>query len=910
MDQQQDFMNSSPEGHALQRSSAETVASAMADMTIGDLDQTPFGVEIKKNGGPPARAGPDDSLTKVESGDPKPVEKMEEPVAALDASKSSPSGEEVQLGSTGPENDAAPSTVVTGQEERVAGNLGPMEHTSGSGFAEDASEDGEEGEPESPRGTLRSPGGVDLIGKDKPTPLSPEEFGSEKPVKETSVVKIPGGLSLSSSEEEEDAVETRGATKSDHEEDLQGVVSPDEPASPYEGAGEPTPALLRSSVIADLSAPGEKSPEGEDGGLLPLDHLSPDEAKNRGLSFDYTEPQVQSVQGFLAGQENGEDKTPAESRSPDSCRADPGSPFSPGAVLDQEASPNAEDQTEIQEEEEDEKEVPSAAVEEAGSGPEVQKTQPEEPAEPADAVHVTPEKYLESTDEDLIAAVKAAQIAEPVTAEPVPDAKPDIVPKDVSAAAVSKAPAAPDRKAQRAAPTAAAAPPPKTDAKFPKAPPKGAPPGRKPNVPAKAPAGAEKEAADKNAKTPKTTTPAKARPTSTPNRPSSVTTTPSKKPAASSTPASCTSRPTSMSTKPSSAGAREPRPGTGDGKTTQPKAPGGAKPQAKAAGKTPPPQTAASKAEQRKPGPAKTDKDSPKTPDRSGYSSPSTPKSPSSRASGPGQPQAKEVKKVAVVRTPPKSPGSLKSRQPAPLAPMPDLKSVKSKIGSIDNIKHQPGGGKVQILDKKVDFSSIQSKCGSKANIKHTPGGGNVQIVHKKIDLSNVQSKCGSKDNIRHKPGGGNVEIKNEKLDFKVQSKIGSFDNIGHVAGGGNKKKEKGNEAEGGATDPALNGGGLGAAHTDNSQQSPLTPPSEPILPGEPPLTNQIESHKLSFREQAKARTDHGAEIVCKSPTASADGSPRRLSNVSSSGSINMTDSPQLSTLADQVSASLAKQGL
>lgn len=64
------------------------------------------------------------------------------------------------------------------------------------------------------------------------------------------------------------------------------------------------------------------------------------------------------------------------------------------------------------------------------------------------------------------------------------------------------------------------------------------------------------------------------------------------------------------------------------------------------------------------------------------------------------------------------------------------------------------------------------------------------------------------------------------------------------------------------------------------------------------------------FRENAKAKTDHGAEIVYKSPNPSGDTSPRRLSNVSSSGSINMSDSPQLSTLADQVSASLAKQGL
>ncbi|XP_031655335.1 microtubule-associated protein tau isoform X12 [Oncorhynchus kisutch] len=306
----------------------------------------------------------------------------------------------------------------------------------------------------------------------------------------------------------------------------------------------------------------------------------------------------------------------------------------------------------------------------------------------------------------------------------------------------------------------------------------------------------------------------------------------------------------------------------------------------------------------------------------SGQSSPGTPKSPSSKTL-PGKPLAvatNQVKKVAVVRTPPKSPGSLKSRAPAPLtaaAPLPDLKNVRSKIGSTDNIKHQPGGGRVQIIEKKIDLSNVQSKCGSKDNIKHTPGGGNVQIlekkldvsnvqarcgskanlnhtpgggrvqilekkvdvsnvqsrcgskdnikhtpgggnvqiVHKKIDLSNVKSKCGSTANIHHKPGGGNVEIKSEKLDFKVQSKIGSMDNIGHVAGGGQRR---------------------------------------------------IESHKLTFRETAKARTDHGAEII----SLEDDPLSHQLSTLSSSGSINMADSPQLSTLADQVSASLASQGL
>ncbi|KAM5274485.1 microtubule-associated protein tau isoform 3-T3 [Ctenodactylus gundi] len=270
--------------------------------------------------------------------------------------------------------------------------------------------------------------------------------------------------------------------------------------------------------------------------------------------------------------------------------------------------------------------------------------------------------------------------------------------------------------------------------------------------------------------------------------------------------------------------------------------------------------------------PAKTTP-SPKTPpstgesaksgDRSGYSSPGSPGTPGSRSRTPSlpTPPTREPKKVAVVRTPPKSPSSTKSRLQTAPVPMPDLKNVKSKIGSTENLKHQPGGGKVQIINKKLDLSNVQSKCGSKDNIKHVPGGGSVQIVYKPVDLSKVTSKCGSLGNIHHKPGGGQVEVKSEKLDFKdrVQSKIGSLDNITHVPGGGNKK---------------------------------------------------IETHKLTFRENAKAKTDHGAEIVYKSPAVSGDTSPRHLSNVSSTGSIDMVDSPQLATLADEVSASLAKQGL
>lgn len=37
-----------------------------------------------------------------------------------------------------------------------------------------------------------------------------------------------------------------------------------------------------------------------------------------------------------------------------------------------------------------------------------------------------------------------------------------------------------------------------------------------------------------------------------------------------------------------------------------------------------------------------------------------------------------------------------------PNAPLPDLKNVSSKIGSTDNMKYQPGGGKVQWFRRKI----------------------------------------------------------------------------------------------------------------------------------------------------------------------------------------------------------------
>ncbi|XP_075276109.1 microtubule-associated protein 4 isoform X3 [Opisthocomus hoazin] len=210
------------------------------------------------------------------------------------------------------------------------------------------------------------------------------------------------------------------------------------------------------------------------------------------------------------------------------------------------------------------------------------------------------------------------------------------------------------------------------------------------------------------------------------------------------------------------------------------------------------------------------------------------------------KPTAKAPAKPSAVSKPPRPTSSVSA---------PDLKNVRSKIGSTDNIKHQPGGGKgkiekkpesaaaaqksepnavpkmaptkttvskegapkqpngkVQIVSKKANYSHVQSKCGSKDNIKHVPGGGNVQIQNKKVDLSKVSSKCGSKANIKHKPGGGDVKIENQKLNFKekAQAKVGSLDNVGHLPAGGTVKAE--GSVEPGQLPPAPQNGEVTAA--------------------------------------------------------------------------------------------------
>ncbi|XP_047205824.1 microtubule-associated protein 4 isoform X4 [Girardinichthys multiradiatus] len=181
-------------------------------------------------------------------------------------------------------------------------------------------------------------------------------------------------------------------------------------------------------------------------------------------------------------------------------------------------------------------------------------------------------------------------------------------------------------------------------------------------------------------------------------------------------------------------------------------------------------------------------------------------------------------------------------------APAPDIRNVRSKIGSTDNIKHQPGGGKVssasqkrgvtskessqgkvQIVSKKLDFSHVTSRLGSKDNMKHVPGGGNVQILNKKVDVSKVTSKYGSKDNIKHKPGGGVMKIESHKVNIreKAQPKVGSLDNVSHSPGGGNAKAEGPQETEGSGTPMIGNltpaqGPEPGPGETPNAQENGL----------------------------------------------------------------------------------------
>ncbi|XP_034828570.1 microtubule-associated protein tau isoform X3 [Maniola hyperantus] len=197
-------------------------------------------------------------------------------------------------------------------------------------------------------------------------------------------------------------------------------------------------------------------------------------------------------------------------------------------------------------------------------------------------------------------------------------------------------------------------------------------------------------------------------------------------------------------------------------------------------------------------------------------------------------------------------------------APSPNIKAVKSKIGSLDNTTYKPGGGKVKIENRKLDFNNItpkiaakneaytpsggakkitttklewnvKSKIGSLQNTSYKPGGGDKKIETVKLDFKDkAKPKVASTVNITHKPGGGGVKtltstgkkpIENQKLDFKAQSKIGSLDNVKHKPGGGDIKifDDKDYIKQIGGHSPLPN------SHGQSRQESPVPPP--PVQP-------------------------------------------------------------------------------
>lgn len=187
-----------------------------------------------------------------------------------------------------------------------------------------------------------------------------------------------------------------------------------------------------------------------------------------------------------------------------------------------------------------------------------------------------------------------------------------------------------------------------------------------------------------------------------------------------------------------------------------------------------------------------------KSPSKSAKSLPRTPDTPSSTA--------QEKKKVPM------------NKVQVGAAPSPNLKTVRSKIGSLDNASYKPGGGKVKIENRKLDFSKAQpkiaakndkytpsggdkkiaqvklqwnakSKVGSLENATYKPGGGDKKIETVKLDFKEkAKPKVGSKDNAKHVPGGGAIKIPTQKIEIKAESKIGSLDNVKHKPGGGEKK--------------------------------------------------------------------------------------------------------------------------
>ncbi|KAH3703213.1 hypothetical protein DPMN_078244 [Dreissena polymorpha] len=219
--------------------------------------------------------------------------------------------------------------------------------------------------------------------------------------------------------------------------------------------------------------------------------------------------------------------------------------------------------------------------------------------------------------------------------------------------------------------------------------------------------------------------------------------------------------------------------------------------------------------------------------------------------------------------TPRSTPKELSPVTPKP--PTPNLKAVQSKINSLKNASHTPGGGNVKVLDAKVDFSNVQSKVGSKEKIHHKPKGGDKKIESRKLNWE-TESKVGSLKNVTHSPGGGNVKILDQKIEIKAQSKVGSTANLKHKPGGGDKKietikldfKDSAKPKVGSLEKVKHKPGGGDVQILDekvdfSETAKPKVGSLEKVKHTPGGGDKKIETQKLNFKDTARPRTDTGA---------------------------------------------------
>ncbi|WKX99173.1 hypothetical protein Q1695_014225 [Nippostrongylus brasiliensis] len=106
--------------------------------------------------------------------------------------------------------------------------------------------------------------------------------------------------------------------------------------------------------------------------------------------------------------------------------------------------------------------------------------------------------------------------------------------------------------------------------------------------------------------------------------------------------------------------------------------------------------------------------------------------------------------------------------------------NAASKVGSLHNVTHTPGGGNVKILNMKLDFKE-KAKPKIDAKSEHIPAVPEKKMITQKLNW-NAQSKVGSLDNVKHKPAGGNVQIFDERIQYvsstNSKSKSGSLGNV------------------------------------------------------------------------------------------------------------------------------------